>query len=570
MRRLSFLALALALGFSVAHAGDTTSDKVPDVIGLAEKDNQVMEHLDYLTNKIGPRLTGSSNIARAYEWAKGKFEEFGLKNVHTETWGEYPIVFDRGKMSGKVITEDGEKNLFFGSMAWTAGTKGPVRGRAMWAPRTMEELDKVKDQLKGAWLIVRSTGGGRRGGGEGGGRRGGQSNPDRDALRKALDEAGIAGMVRGASSELVITDGRPNGITMDKLPTRVSVTITKDDYTAIAAKLEKDQKVELELDVQNKFSAGPAQHKNVIGEIPGTDKADEVVIVGGHLDSWDGATGATDNGTGVATTMEAARLLCKAGARPRRTIRFILWSGEEQGLLGSAAYCKKHKDELAKVSCILIHDGGTNYVSGIQVTKAMAPLLEPALAHLNFDEKMPFKVRTVTHLPFGVGSDHDSFLANGVPGFFWNQTGRQNYDHEHHTQFDTFEAAIPEYQKHSAVVIAMGSLAVANLDVLLPRQDMLAPNAGFGRGGPRKMLGVSCDEELVIQSIVEGSLAEKAGLKEGDRLLSIGDTKITSVEELREAVIAAEGKVKVRYVREGKELEVEVTFITPEKKKRWL
>jgi len=562
--RLGYLSLAFVLGFSIARAGDTASPTAKDLISIADTDNEVMDHLAYLTGKIGPRLTGSHNLEKAFEWTRSEFERFGLKNVHTEKWGEYPIFFDRGHMSGKIITDDGEAPFVFGTYAWTAGTNGPVRGPAYYYPRTQEELDAIKPgSLKGAWLLMR---------GQGRGGRGQQNNKEREAIRKAMDEAGIAGVLRNVGADLILTDGRPSGITMKKLPTRVSVNMKSKDWKEIARRIDKDEPVSVELDIQNHFSEGPAPLFNVVAEIPGTEKPDEVVIVGGHLDSWDGATGATDNGTGVATTLEAARLLAKAGAKPRRTIRFILWSGEEQGLLGSAAYVKQHKAELSKVSCILIHDGGTNYVSGLEVTQAMRPILEPALEGLNWDEKMKFRCHPVKHLPFGVGSDHDSFLAVGVPGFFWDQAGPavpgsrlQNYDHEHHTQYDLFEAAIPEYQKHSAVVIAQGALAIANLDQLLPRDDILAP---FPQG-QRKMLGVQCDPELVIQQIVDGSLAEGAGLMEGDKLLEIGGTKISSVEELRAAIQACTGQVTVKFVRDGKELEVKVTFEEP-KKKRWL
>jgi hypothetical protein len=561
MRRTSWLAIAFILGFAVsARGGDATESKTSELIALESQDSQVMEHLDYLTNKIGPRLTGSHNLDKAIEWTAGQFTRFGLQNVHTECWGHYPIYFDRGPMSGKLLSDDGELPLVFGSMAWTAGTNGPVRGPAFYYPKNMDELASIKDKLKGAWLVTKGTGGGR---GQG---RGGASRADRDALRKACDEAGIAGTVRSVGGDLIITDGSPSGITMQKLPTRVSVGVTAKEFKEICKAIDSGGRADLEFDVQNHFSAGPTDNKLVVAEIPGTEKPDEVVIVGGHLDSWDGATGATDNGTGVATTLEAARLLVKVGARPKRTLRFILWSGEEQGLLSSAWYVKKHKDELAKVSCILIHDGGTNYVSGIAATKAMMPLMEPALAGLNWDEKMKFKVHQVRHLPFGVGSDHDSFLAAGVPGFFWDQMGKQNYDHEHHTQYDTYDAAIPEYQKHSSVVIAQGALAIANLDQLLPRDDMLAPRGETAR----KMLGVQCDPDLVIQAVVDGSLAEGAGLMEGDRLLSLGGTNISSVEELRAAVQEAHGETVVKFVREGKEREVKVVFADEAKKKRWL
>ena len=559
MRRgLSVVSLVFVLGFSIARAGDATSSpSAADLRTLGESDNQVMSHLDYLTNKIGPRLTGSHNIERAYEWTANEFRRFGLKNVHTETWGEWAVYFDRGTMSGKILTDDGERSVVFGTHAWTAGTNGPVRGPVFYYPRNKEELDAIdRSTLKNAWLLMRGSGRG-------------TNQKDREAIRKELDDAGIAGVLRNVGEDLILTDGSPGGVTMKKIPTRVSVNMKQKDWKELARRVDKDEKVEVELDIQNKFSEGPAQNKDVIAEIPGTDKADEIVIVGGHLDSWDVATGATDNGTGVATTLEAARLLAKAGAKPRRTIRFILWSGEEQGLFGSAWYVKKHKDELAKVSCILIHDGGTNYVSGINVTPAMKPIMEPALEALNFDPKMKFKVHEAKHLPYGVGSDHDSFLAVGVPGFFWNQVGKQNYDHEHHTQYDTFEAAVPEYQKHSAIVIAQGALAIANLDAMLPRADMLAPMMR----GQQKMLGVSCDPELTIQHVVDGSLAEGAGLMEGDKLLELGGTKITNLEELRAAVQAAKGQVTVKFVRDGKELEVKVTFEEPKKeppKKRWL
>ncbi len=559
------LVLAFVAGVSVARAGDKT-DEVPDLVALAAEDNQVMAHLEHLSNRIGARLTGSHNIDKAYVWTAEQFEKFGLKNVHAETWGEYPIYFDRGAMSGKIITDDGEKNLVFGTHAWTAGTQGAVRGPVRFYPKNMEELDSVKDQIKGAWLLMRSGAAAR-------GRGAQQGRAEREALRKACDEAGILGTLRAVGEDLILTDGSPAGITMEKLPKRVSVNIKAKDAKELAKRIEAGDRCEVELNVANRFSAGPAKHKNIIAEIPGTEKPDEVVIVGGHLDSWDGATGTTDNGTGVATTLEAARLLAKSGAKPRRTIRFILWSGEEQGLLGSAAYVKKHKSELPKVSCILIHDGGTNYVQGLPATKAMQPILEPALAHLNWDPKMKFRVRRVTHLPYGVGSDHDSFLSVGVPGFFWDQAGKQNYDHEHHTQYDTFDAAIPEYQKHSAVVIAQAALAIANLEQLLPREDMLGPRGPRGGGQPpAKMLGVQCDPELVIQRVVEGSLAEGAGLAEGDKLLALGATKITTVEELREAVQASSGKTVVKFVRDGRELEVTVVFEEPKPaaKRRWL
>jgi carboxypeptidase Q len=551
--------LVLALATARAEEAKSVSERLRSI---AAQDDQVMHELDRLVNGIGPRLTGSSNLEKAYEWTRAELERFGLQNAHTEVWGEWAVGFDRaGPTTGKVIVDElGEKPLVCQTHAWTASTNGPRRGHAIWEPRTLEELEKVKGDLKGAWLVSRQTRGGFGG-------RGGGSNE----LRKAFEEAGIAGRVVTTGRETIITDGSPRGITMDKLPKSVTVMVNGPSYEMIKALFEQGMTFDLEFDAKNVFTQGPVKNKNVIADIPGTEHPDEFVIVGGHLDSWDGATGTQDNGTGVATTLEAARLLMKVGAKPKRTIRFVLFSGEEQGLLGSAGYAKKHADELSKISCVLIHDGGTNYVAGLPATAAMAKILKPALEPLEkWDANMPFKVREVQNLPYGIGSDHDTFLGKGVPGLFWDQKGKSDYDHVHHTQFDTYDSAVPEYQRHSAVTIASAALAIADLDVLLPREGMLAPR---GQGnGQRKMLGVQCNEDMSIEVIVEGSLAEKAGLKEGDKITAIGAKQVANPEELRAAIQASEGDTVVRFVRDGKEQTVTVAFAKnkPIAKKRWL
>ncbi|MBI3725553.1 M20/M25/M40 family metallo-hydrolase [bacterium] len=545
-RRVGVLSLAFVLGASLARQGvaEDTSEAAR-IVAIAEQDNQVMEHLEHLTKKIGPRLTSSSNLKRAYEWTRERFESFGLKNAHTEVWGKFDVGFDRGPSSGKIITDEGEKKITVGTFAWTAGTDGPVRGPVLFEPRTSADLEKVKDKLKGAWLLTR---------------RSNKPVPkaEREQVQAAVQAAGIAGRVRGWG-ELILTDGSPEGIKIDALPKDVHANVTGEAWKIMSDAVKAGTRCELELDVKNVFLPGPIENKNVIADIPGVEKPDELVIVGGHLDSWDGAEGATDNGTGVATTLEAARLLAKAGVKPRRTIRFILWSGEEQGLLGSVGYVRAHKDELPRISCVLVHDGGTNYVSGLAYTKAMKPLLDPALEPLKkLDAKMPFKPRTVRQLIFGIGSDHDTFLGSGVPGFFWDQAGEVDYNHTHHTQFDTFDQAVPEYQKHSAVTIALGALAIANLDSLLPRD---------GLPKPRKMLGVQTDNDLTIVGVVPDSLAEKAGLQAGDRILKLGGKNLATLEDLRDAVRTAQGDTELVYSRDGADKTAIVPF---PKEKRWL
>lgn len=529
---VAFLGAALILVAQDKPATWTQTSSVEAAIVKEGLENsKVMDHLDYLCNKIGPRLTSSDNLTRAGEWAKSQFEAWGLKNATLEEWGTFPVGFNRGKTFGK-MTFPVEKDLIFSTNAWTAGTKGEVEGPAMLAKDALADLRAAK----GAWVL-------------------GASGPDAEKLFGA----GVAGILRSSRDELVHTSGRQN-ISWDNLPTRVSILLVKSHYDDIAGRLEQGEKVRLKFQITNEFKKGPIPLYNTFADIVGTEKPDEYVIVSGHLDSWDGAQGTTDNGTGSATTMEAARILAAVGAKPRRTIRFILWSGEEQGLLGSRAYVRKHRDQMDKISAVFVHDGGTNYVSGISATKSQVPLFQKIFAEAGkLNPEMPFRVREVERLSGG-SSDHDSFLAVGVPGYFWAQSGRAVYRYGWHTQNDRFDLAIPEYQRHSATVIALGAWGVANLDTLLPR-DNLRPAAGGGGGSGRRMLGVqTADDGVTIDGITEGSAAEKAGLKEGDTILEVGGKKVTDNQSLRDAIRDAPKKTTVKVRRGGEEKELPVEF----------
>jgi Zn-dependent M28 family amino/carboxypeptidase len=258
-------------------------------------------------------------------------------------------------------------------------------------------------------------------------------------------------------------------ITWENRPTRPEIFVMNSQFAKLVSAVKGGQEVQLTFDMRNEFKKGPIKLYNVVAEIPGTEKPDECVIVGGHIDSWDLASGATDNATGVATTMEAARILCAVGAKPKRTIRFILWSGEEQGLLGSIGWVRKHKTELPKISAVFVHDWGTNYISGLAATPALMPHLEKVFAPvMDLDPQMKFTLRQTATIP-RAPSDNMPYLSAQVPAFFWSQSGRANYTYGHHTQHDHFDRIIPEYQKHSAIVVALAAWGVANLETLLPR-----------------------------------------------------------------------------------------------------
>jgi hypothetical protein len=261
----------------------------------------------------------------------------------------------------------------------------------------------------------------------------------------------------------------------------VAITVRRSDFEAMQELLAAgNDPVEVEVDLDHRFSAGPITLSNTVAEIRGTEWPEQVVILSAHLDSWDGpgSMGTQDNGTGSSVMLEAARILMAAGAQPKRTIRFCLWTGEEQGLLGSKGYVDALSDEdLAGISAAFVDDGGTNYQGGLVCIEAMQSMLETALAPAV--EAFPeFDVLNVVRdaMPRGGSSDHASFNRKGVPGFFWIEKGMggredKSYGFIHHTQHDTPRYAVEEYLVQSATTSAVTAYNLAMADELLPREE---------------------------------------------------------------------------------------------------
>ncbi len=437
-----------------------------------KKNNQIMSTMRELTKGIGARLTGSPRLFRAYHWAMDKFKSYGLKNVHLEKWGEYPQ-WDRGARQSLKMTEPFESPMVFTTNAWSNGTSGPLRGEAVAAPKTAAEVTANKDAYKGKFIVQpASTGGGRGGGG---------AAPNAE-LARALDEAGIAGRISGSNREEMMTSGSPflQGRTGEMKsyknhPGSLQIMVRKSDHDRILRQFTLGRKVTIEADIENIWYPTPTGNYNVVADYVGSEKPDEMVIVSGHFDSWNGpgSEGASDNGTGSCAAIEAARILSAAKVKPKRTIRFVLWSGEEQGLLGSTQYVKDHAAELPKISCVLVDDGGSNYQGGYQGIETQVPMLTAAIQKsIETFPDMPQKVTATANgrMPRGGGSDHSSFNAVGVPGFFTIETGRQVYGHVWHTQFDTLENVIPEYMVQSSANHALVSFFLACAPTLLPRE----------------------------------------------------------------------------------------------------
>ncbi|MEM7203952.1 MAG: M20/M25/M40 family metallo-hydrolase [Planctomycetota bacterium] len=502
------------------------------------QNSQVMEFQDYLCNHLGHRLTGSDGFTRACEWARDEFAAMGL-DARLEKWAEWKHVWNRGQWTGRVVAPEGME-LQVATPAWTAGTRGLARGQLVRMPTTAEEVAELAPRLGEIYLW---------------GARGRPDKAVRRALQAAVDEAGLLGYVQSAESTGWADRSYENQIRVfgnsntargswEKLPTVPDIVVRDDQSERIDAMLEAEQEVVVEFDLRNRFRRGPIELHNVVADLVGTEHPDEVVIVCGHLDSWHQAAGATDNGTGVTSTLEAARILTAAGVRPRRTIRFMLWGGEEQGLLGSAAYVRQNRADMNKVSAVFNHDTGTNWAHSLTVTKAMHAdfkrVLEPVMDLTPPDPEhdgRTFRLRWAEKMSGGFGgSDHASFMAAGVPAWAWGLTGRSKYGYGWHSQWDTYDIVIPEYQRHTATVIALTALGVANLPHMLPREGIERRSGGRGFEGLfRQWYGLELDEDLAVTGVVDGGRAARAGVAKGDVLIKLWGDEVEGYVDMYRA-----------------------------------
>jgi carboxypeptidase Q len=513
-----------------AAANDPALNLDAKIIADAAKTCEIMKNLGYLSDVIGPRLTGSANVKRANEWGAEVMKSYGLTNVHLEPW-EIPVGWERGTATMKLVDPDNGRYLTVAAAGWTGGTNGKVTGDVVLMNATnKEELAKYKGKLKNAVILrgrpsnvptvlewaqraneVRGEGQGRKGGDpkaadpkagdpkSAEAKKGDAKDPERKFgerkgnfqemmnFRRELSEflraEGAAVMLQdsGKPHNLLVTTGQWRGADRANAPEPLpSLFIAHEHYALLyrLASRPEPAKTKVEVEVTNKFIPGPITVYNTVGEIPG-EKADEFVVVGAHLDSWDLAQGTTDNGTGSCVVLETARLLVRSGIKPKRTIRFVLFTGEEQGLHGSKQYCIRHKDEMAKTSVALVHDTGTGKVLGfgLQGREAIKPIMDKELVSL---KNIGFNGVTLRSLN---GTDHQSFEAVGVPGFACAQEGDE-YFLTHHTPSDTFDKAKEPNLIQGAEVMAVTAMRVANLPDLLPR-DRPAGAGGFGGRGKR-------------------------------------------------------------------------------------
>jgi len=488
--------------------------------------SKVTELASGLMDSIGERLTGSPNMKRANDWTRDKLTEMGLSNAHLEPWGPFGRGWANQYVNARMTSPDITPLIVY-AKAWTPGTNGVVTGKCIRANiEDKKDFDKYRGKLTGMIVIFGPDAEVRpivespykRLGDDDLAKIGeyqipGERPPFRlsDMLRRRqfikdlnqffADEKVLAVIdhSRGTSGGGTVFVQSGGSYKPGETTTIPQLTMASEQWNRIARLLDQKKDVAVELNVISSFYDDDPMQYDTIAEIPGTDKKDEVVMLGAHLDSWHAGTGATDNGAGSVVMMEAVRILKALDVKPRRTIRIGLWSGEEQGLLGSQGYVEQHfgsrppmddpnmkgmptllrreagpvtvKPEQAKISAYFNVDNGTGKIRGVylQENEAVSPIFESWMK--------PFRdlgMTTLTMRNTG-GTDHLSFDAVGIPGFQFIQDPIEYETRTHHSNMDVYDRLQPDDLKQIAVIIASFVYETAMRDQMMPRKPIEKP-----------------------------------------------------------------------------------------------
>lgn len=491
-----------------------TDPVVEKIIQIGQTDNQTTKHLDVLSNRFGGRLVGSDAYENSAEWVASKFKEWGLE-VTFEEAGTVPVGFNRGPWFGRVLGDEA-MTLHFVTPSYSSGTKGVQKGHVLIEPKTRAEFERMKGALKGAWVLVTGTNAGWAidRGAEADARRAAIIAENEEIAKKNAEiarsdskeknfikmkdepalfykemvDAGILGIIQSSEVPLRALYDRktlkdPN-TNFDNLPTTPDIKLDEHQYNKIYQWAKERRAFELEFDIRNHFKMGPIKYYNVIGKLKGTKYPNEYVMLSGHLDAYDVATGGVDCGVGVTPTMEAARLITQAGGKPKRSILFVMFAAEEIGLVGSTAWVKTHEKELGNIANLFNRDGGPTVPVGISVPQSWYDDMVKICAPVNkINPDFPFEVKVVAPRVKPAqpgGHDGSVFMVAGVPAIGFNLADTKGYNFSYgeiwHTERDLFNKSIPEYQEHTSVVNAVVAYGIANLDKLLPREGVYAPD----------------------------------------------------------------------------------------------
>jgi hypothetical protein len=476
--------------------------------------SKVMEHLFYLTDVYAPRISNSPGYRAGAEWTLGRLKEYGFENVHKETVAGFGRGWSCQRFSAHLVEPQYAPLVGF-ALAWTPGTGGPIAGEPVIAVlRTDADLEKFKGKLKGKMVLTdaprdiplplqpdarryseadleRLFAAPEPGARPFGGRPMAPATPfisreEQMAFRRRVNEflrnegvaATITGGLRGNNGTVFATSGGSREV-KDPLPPP-GVVLIPEHYNRIYRLLDKKIPVKVELEVQATIDESNLDCANLIADLPGSTKKDELVMLGGHFDTWHGGTGATDNSAGVSVAMEAARILKTLKLPLARTIRLGFWAGEEGGFIGSRAYVKEHfgdrttmqlRPESARLAAYFNYDNGGGKIRGIylQNNDMARPIFEAWLAPLK-----DLGATTVTIRNTG-GTDHLSFDEVGLPGFQFIQDPLAYDTRTHHSNMDVYDAIPPGDLMQSAAVMAVFAYHAANRDEMIPRKPLPPP-----------------------------------------------------------------------------------------------
>jgi hypothetical protein len=511
---LSAIGTALLISSTLGHAQSSEPvdlDAMTRIKAEGFERSQVMDIAWWLTEVHGPRLTNSPQMRAAAQWTLSKAKEWGLANAALEPWGAN-AEFGRGWSNERTVVhvvKPAPWPVLAYARAWTPGTNGAVTADAVLAPIATEaDFDKFRGKLRGKIVLLQAVrsvtplfepparryttqnleemevqqvappqGGPGGPGGPGGGQ---QLAAKRNAFLLAEGVVAVLEPAngRGDSGSLLVGSGGSRNPKDPPVPPQLAVAT--EHYNRMARLVGANQVVTIEADIRNTFHDADLTMFNIVAEIPGTDKADEVVMLGAHFDSWHAGTGSVDNASGSAVMLEAMRILKQSGVRLRRTVRMGLWTGEEQGLIGSRMYVRNHfadpadmklKPEHAKLAGYFNMDNGTGQYRGVylQGNEAVAPIFRGWMA--------PFGNLGMTHLTIRNtgGTDHLSFNNVGLPGFQFIQDPVQYSSRTHHSNLDVYDQLIASDLMKNAVITAAFVYHTANREQLLPRKPLPRP-----------------------------------------------------------------------------------------------
>lgn len=494
VRALFAIPVAAAVLFAIPASGQIAQERVDlDAVARIRQEglerSRIPELARHLTEVIGPRLTGSPGMKAANEWTAAELKSWGLTGVEVEPWGRFGRGWENVSYEGRILTPYSQVMPGQPS-AWTGSTKGTITAPVVVVEGGVDSVARYGSRIRGAlvllappralppefgeverrtpldslfapvnqhprppigWdtLLVRIQ----------------KQQAHGDSLLRA---AGVAGIITGSGSAYgTIRGGGDWSATNPEAPIPVpNVIIPQEQYNEMYRNVTAGVPVKVQLNVQNRFLTDDLNAYNTLGDIRGSDKPDEYVMIGAHLDSWHYGNGATDNAAGTVVMMEAMRILKALNLHPRRTIKIALWSGEEEGIYGSRGWIRKHPEMGPKISAYLNLDNGTGRIRGVwdQSNEKAIPIFEQIL--------WPFRdlgVMAVRHGNTG-STDHVSFDDAGIPGFNFIQDPIEYGLRTHHSSNDVYDHLVLDDLKQAAVVVAATAYELANRDEMFPRK----------------------------------------------------------------------------------------------------